>query len=219
MNAQDVYNLLDANKNERGIANASRNRIANFTTFGIGLTQLKQLAKQIGKSHDLALELWKHDIYDMRVIAVLIEDPKQVTRAQIEAQVADLEFWMFSHVYATTLLAKVKFQRELIAEWHKDDNHVKRRLAYNMLYNLLKSDKTLDDDYYVPFLDIIERDLQSEENMVRDAMNNALGFIGKYRPGLRGRVLTAAQNIGPVEVDYGDNSCKPLDVAALLSRS
>ncbi len=219
MNAQDVYHLLEDNKNERGIANASRNKIANFNTFGIGLTQLKKLAKHIGRSHELAQELWKHDIYDMRVISVLIEEPKKVTRAQIEAQIADLEFWMFSHVYATTLLAKVKFQPELIADWYEDKNHVKRRLAYNMIYNLLKNDKTLGDDYYAPFLDIIERDLQSEENMVRDAMNNALGFIGKYRPALRVRVLSAAQNIGPVEVDYGDNSCKPLDVAALLSRS
>ena len=33
-------------------------------SFGIGLTRLRKLAKRIGRDRELALDLWKSDVYD-----------------------------------------------------------------------------------------------------------------------------------------------------------
>jgi len=73
MNVQGVMALLEKNKNERGIEHWKRlTGGKKGTSFGIGLSQLRKLAKQIGRDHDLALKLWATGCYDAKVIAALI---------------------------------------------------------------------------------------------------------------------------------------------------
>ena len=36
--------------------------------------------------------------------------------------------------------------------------------------------------------------------------------IGKRNVHLHAKTLAVARSIGPVEVDYGDNSCEPVDI-------
>jgi len=93
MNATQVMVLLEANQNERGIQNWQRTRAPDdkLNSFGIGLTVLRKLGKQIGRDHDLAQQLWESDVYDAQIIALLINDPKQMTREQVEVQVENVE--------------------------------------------------------------------------------------------------------------------------------
>ena len=67
-----VMALLKENQNERGIAHWKK-KPRSLKSFGIGLTQLRKLAKQIGKNHKLALQLWKSDVYDAKIIGLLID--------------------------------------------------------------------------------------------------------------------------------------------------
>ncbi|MEK7253401.1 MAG: hypothetical protein AAB316_01545 [Bacteroidota bacterium] len=46
MTKSDILSLLEQNKNPRGIAVWQRAGVEGMTTYGIGLTQLKQLAKK-----------------------------------------------------------------------------------------------------------------------------------------------------------------------------
>ncbi len=80
MTKTQVLALLKENRNKRGIANRKKREGKNgkLKTFGIGLTQLRKLAKQVGRNHKLALQLWKSATYDAKVIGLLIDDPKQL---------------------------------------------------------------------------------------------------------------------------------------------
>ncbi len=55
-----VLALLKENRNERGVANWKKPP-RTLKSFGIGLTQLRKLAKQLGRDHKLAQQLWKSD--------------------------------------------------------------------------------------------------------------------------------------------------------------
>ena len=80
-----VLTLLKENQSERGIAHWNK-KPQKLKSFGIGLTRLRKLAKQIGRDHKLALRLWKSDVYDAKIIGLLIDDPKQISYAQAEKQ-------------------------------------------------------------------------------------------------------------------------------------
>jgi len=69
MNKSQVLALLKANQNERGMAHWKTRGIkaSKLKSFGIGLTQSRKLAKQIGRNHELALQLWNSDVYDAKV--------------------------------------------------------------------------------------------------------------------------------------------------------
>ena len=56
MTTSDVLSLLSANRNECGIANWKKLGLdsSGLSSFGIGLTQLRALAKQIGRDRNLA---------------------------------------------------------------------------------------------------------------------------------------------------------------------
>ena len=93
MTKTQVLALLKENRNERGIAHWKKReaKTSKLKSFGIGLTQLRKLAKQVGRDHKLAQQLWKSDIYDAKIIGLLIDDPKQVSREQAEEQVEGLQ--------------------------------------------------------------------------------------------------------------------------------
>jgi 3-methyladenine DNA glycosylase AlkD len=221
MTKSEVVALLKKNRNERGIANWKRVGPKNLKSFGIGLTQLRKLAKQVGKDHTLALRLWQSDIYDAKVVGALIDEPKKMTREQAEAQVEDLQFSMLSHVYCScdATLAKAPFARDLAVDWTKSRDNIRRRCGYLLLYELAKNtkDETLDDAFFTKYVERIQKTIHKEENYVRDAMNASLLGIGKRNAKLNKTAVRAAKAIGPVEVDYGDNTCEPLDVVKHLT--
>ncbi len=219
MTKTQVLALLKENQNERGIAHWKKmgaRKTGKLKSFGIGLTQLRKLAKQIGRDHKLAQLLWKSDIYDAKVLGLLIDDPKQITREQAEQQVEQLHAGMLAHVFAScdATLAKSPIAEPLSRDWIESKDNVRRRCGYTLLYELSKkSIKTMDDAYFLDRITHIRDTIHDQEMWVREAMNLALMGIGKRNPRLNQAAIAAVKSIGPVDIDYGpDNNCEPLNV-------
>lgn len=216
MTKQKVIQILEENKNPAGIKRWNEFNVNDLKTYGIGVTKLKKIAKTIGKNHELALDLWDIDYYDALCISCLVDEPKKVTREQIERQLNKLNFWMLSNLYCNSLLAKVPFMKQLSEEFTDTNDNLKKRCGFLLLYEIAKSKKNIDDDYFINYIKIISEQLQDSENYVKDAMNNALFMIGSRNKNLNNLALEAAKNIGKVHVDYGDNSCQAIDVEKRL---
>jgi len=220
MTKTQVLALLKENRNERGIAHWKK-KPRKLKSFGIGLTQLRKLAKQIGRDHKLAQQLWKSDIYDAKVVGLLIDDPKQISREQAEEQVEGLQGGYLAHVFAScnATLAKAPFAFELARDWMESKDDIRRRCGYTLLYELSKKNpKGMDDAYLLGRIDHIQQALPGEEKWVREAMAGALMGIGKRNKKLNKAAIRAAKAIGPIDIDYGDdNRCEPLDVLKHLT--
>ena len=136
--AAEVHALLEAERDGRGIQHWARlgARTGGLKSFGIGLTRLRALAKKIGRDRKLAQQLWTSDVYDARVVALLIDDPKEVTREQAEVQVEQLGAGQLVHVFAScdATLAKAPFAVELADAWVRSDEPVRRECGYGLLY-------------------------------------------------------------------------------------
>ena len=220
MTKSEVLALLKENRNERGMAHWQK-KPRKLKSFGIGLTQLRKLAKHVGRDHKLAQQLWKSDIYDAKVIGLLIDEPKLLSREQAEKQVDELNDGMLSHVFAScdATLTKTPFAVELANDWMQSKDNMRRRCGYSLLYELSKKNiEAMDDAYFLERIDHIRDTIRGEEMWVREAMNGALMGIGKRNKKLNKAAIRAAKAIGPVDIDYGDdNSCEPLDVLKHLT--
>lgn len=214
MTKKEVLALLKENKDERGIKIMERSGVKSF---GLGLTKLKALAKKIGRDNDLALELWDEPYYDTQILATLIADPKAANRHQLEKWAISAGGWIITHSMCTNMMPEVPFLIDITEEWLQSPNDALRRCGYLSLAEIAKQNDVLPDEYYHPYLEIIERKLQSEENFVKDAMNIALVTIGSHSKSLNRRALAVAEKLGKVEVDYGDNSCEALDAVKHLT--
>ena len=212
-----ILKHLNDNKDTRGIKIWENTGIKGMASVGIGVTKLKTFAKQIGKNSGLAKELWNEPLFESKVLSTLIDDPKNLSREQINQQLNDLHFWMLSHAYCNYLLPKYPQITELAEEWIESSHDLERRCGFQLYYQIAKNNKKISDDYFFPLIERIEKNLQHEENFVKDAMNNALWSIGMRNKALNERCIKAAVKIGRVEVDYGDNSCEALNVEMHLT--
>ena len=219
MTKTEVIALLRENKNERGIANwkTRGEKGTGLKSFGIGLTQLRKLAKKVGRDHKLAQTLWKSDYYDAKVVGLLIDEPKKLTRDQVEAQVEGLHGGYLSHVFSScdATLPKAPFAFEVACDWMESDDAMRRRCAYGLLYEFSKMKKVdgMSDEFLLECITDIQNSIHDEDMWVRESMNGALMGIGKRNKKLNKAAIKAAKAIGEVDIDYGDdNSCEPLDV-------
>src|SRR5262245_41536795 len=61
--------------------------------FGVPVGTMKKLAKGLGRNHELAAALWATGWYEARMMAGFIDDPAQVTPAQMERWAKDFDNW------------------------------------------------------------------------------------------------------------------------------
>ena len=155
MTKTEVLALLEENRDGRGEANwkAMGDRTGGLASFGIGLTRLRAIAKQVGRDHDLALSLWNERNHDAKIIGLLIDDPEQLTRDQVEKQVDGAGPGMLSHVLsscgATLPMSPIAF--EIATGWMASRDPVRRSCGYGLVYELAKDkkDERLTDAFFL----------------------------------------------------------------------
>ena len=219
---QEVFALLDANRNERGMKNWEKMGLetTGLTSFGIGLTQLRKLARTIGRNHELASELWNSSNYDAKTIGLLIDEPKKMTWEQAQRQVEQLDAGMLVHVYAScdATLAKVDFVVELAGEWMESEHELRRRCGFLLLYELSKNkrNKKLDDPFFLYYINDIQATIHDQSYRVKQCMQASLLGIGKRNKNLNTATIAALKVIGPVASDPDDH-CEPTDILKHLT--
>lgn len=223
MTVSEVLALLEAERDERGIANWEKlgPSTGGMKSYGIGLTRLRKLAKGIGRDRELALALWQTDVYDARVIALLIDDPAQTTREQAERQVEDLTGGMLAHVFSScdATLAKTSFVVELADAWVRSDDPVRRDCGYGLLYETskLSAKKAPSEEFFLAHIDRIAENIDSESEKVRLSMATALMGMGKRSAALNEAALKIARRVGPITFTSASGKCEPFDVAKHLA--
>ncbi|MBM3740325.1 MAG: hypothetical protein FJW39_31610 [Acidobacteria bacterium] len=219
----DVLELLHAERDERGMRNWEKlgSGTAGRSSYGIGLTRLRKMAKEIGRNRELAQALWKSDVYDARVIALLVDDPAQITRDQAEKQVEELAGGMLAHVFAScdATLAKTSFVVELAERWVRSADPIRRECGYGLLYEASKfsGKKAPDEAFFLACVKRIADTIGAESQKVRLAMGVALMGIGKRSAGLNKAALAVARAVGPIEFTSASGKCEPFDVVKHLT--
>ncbi|MEM1295897.1 MAG: DNA alkylation repair protein [Verrucomicrobiota bacterium] len=223
MTEQEVMALLAENQDERGIRNWELlgEGAGGLESFGIGLTKLRKLAKQIGRDHSLALRLWESENHDARLLGLLIDEPKALTREQIEKQVEGVGVGSLAHVFSScdATLAKAPFVFELASDWIKNADPLRRQCGYGLVYELSKNQrkKELTDAFFLDCVDRIRNGFEAEGVPVRMSMGTALMGIGKRNKTLNQSALELATELGPIDFSEDGKRCDPFDVAKHLT--
>src|SRR4030065_1716214 len=93
MNADQIIVQLKSQADPAAVEGMARYGINPDNTLGISIPTLRAMAREVGKDHQLAEELWTSGIHEARILASIIDDPNQVTEEQMERWVADFDSW------------------------------------------------------------------------------------------------------------------------------
>ncbi len=221
MNLDQVHELLAQNQNTKGMENWNKlSNTGGLSSYGIGLTVQRKLAKKIGRNRALARQLWESDNYDAKVIGLLIDDPKQITVEQAELQVESLNAGMLCHIFSScdATLAKSPVAFEIATRWLKSDDSMRRRCAFGLVYELSKKkSKQASDAFFMSVIEQIATEYTRRPKSEYLAMGCALMGIGKRTVALNQAALKLAQEIGPIDFNEDGGKCDPFDVSKHLT--
>jgi 3-methyladenine DNA glycosylase AlkD len=199
LSLEDVLKELNAKARQDQLEGMARYKIVREKRLGVSIPDLRKMAKEIGKDHNLALKLWKTGIQDARILAAMVDRPEEVTEQQMDTWVRDINSWDVCDQVCMNLFEKVPFARKMIAEWSKREEEFVKRAAFALIACLAWHDKEASDEDLVCFFPIIKGGATDERNFVKKAVNWALRNIGKRNPNLNKAAIEAATEIGQMD--------------------
>ena len=191
-----VLARLKSLSNPDAVAGMARYGIHPQVAYGISMPELRALAKEIGRDHALAQQLWDSGIHEARILASLIDDPKQVTEAQMDRWVADFDTWDVCDQCLGNLFDRQgKLAHRKALEWSARDEEYVKRAGFVMMARLAVGNKGMSDADFEPFWPVMIREATDERNYVKKAINWALRQIGKRSLPLNSRAIETAHEI------------------------
>jgi 3-methyladenine DNA glycosylase AlkD len=190
-----VLSRLQSLSHPENLEGMARFAIPTDRALGITTPDLKKLAREIGKDHRLAVQLWTTGIHEARSLAVMIEEPEHVTEAQTERWVNNFDGWSTCDGCCLHLIRRLPFAWRKAFEWSRRRREFEKRAAFALAAALAVHDKRAPDEKFLRFLAVIKRQAADERNFVKKAVNWALRAIGKRNLRLNRAALRTAREI------------------------
>jgi 3-methyladenine DNA glycosylase AlkD len=192
---EDILMRLKAQARPDQLEGMARYGMAVDKRLGISMPSLRKLAKDIGKDHNLAQELWKTEIAEARIVAAMIDDPAQVTEVQMEGWVKGINSWDVCDQVCMNLFEKTPLAWSKIIDWAERKEECVKRTAFSLIACLAWHDEKAGDDKFIALFPIIKLAAMDERNFVKKAVNWSLRNIGKRNRNLNRAAIDVSREI------------------------
>jgi len=186
---------LEKNGSKAGREGMARFNIPSDKAFGVPMGRVQALAKELGRSHELALALWETDRLEARMLCAYVDDPALVTAAQMDRWRRDFDNWAVVDTLCFALFDRTKDAWKMVDKWAKARDEFGKRAAYALIWSLSVHDKTAGDAPFLKGLALVERGASDERHFVKKAVNMALRAIGKRNAALNKAAIAVARRL------------------------
>lgn len=193
----------------------------NAPQFGVMLGDIRKVAKEIGKDHDLALQLWDTGNIDARLLAILLLEPKRLSADALDAMVREPGFvqvfdWLDSYV-----VRKHPEREALRQRWLEDPDPWAARAGWSLTAERInKQPEGLDLE---ALLARIKSEMGTAPPETQWTMNNSLAGIGINHAPLRERAIAIGEELGVFRDYPTPKGCTspfaPLWIAEMVGRN
>lgn len=178
------------------------------------LGDLRKMAKDIKRDHELAMELWSTGEFLPRLLAVLIMDKKLLSQDVLNKLDDDMQAHPFNERnnlmdwLMANQLTKDKKTIALMESWENSPSPLQRRIFWYYQARLRWTGKTSPDNTAY-LVSAIEKNLALEEPEVQWAMNFTAGWIGVHDEHYRDRCIKIGEKTGLYKGDMVSKGCTP----------
>ena len=178
------------------------------------LGDLRKIAAEIKKDHQLAMELWSTGEYLPRQLAILIMDAKLLSQELINKLDKDMQDhtreernqlidWLMANQ-----LSKDKKTVALMQSWENSPSPLQRRTFW-YYQGRLRWVGQMPPPNTEDLLSSIEEKIKGEEPGVQWAMNFTAGQIGIFQPEHRARCIALGERTGLYKDEMVAKNCTP----------
>lgn len=195
MSLDETISLLKDHATPNYLEKMAYFKSGSGNSLGVKIPDIRKIAKQIGKNHELALNLWESGIHEARILAGMIADPKRVDEELFDRWVADFTSWDLCDQTCFNLLEKIPFATSKITSYSNDSREFVKRTAFTLIAGMTIHNKHLSNNEFINYLSLIELNSDDNRNFVKKAVNWALRQIGKRNEFLRKKAIETAIRI------------------------
>lgn len=163
--------------------------------YGVTVGAIRQLGKQLGGDHDLAVALWETGWYEARMLAAFVDQPERVGQAQMDRWTRDFDNWAICDTVCFHLFDRTSHAWKKVEPWSRRREEFVKRAAFALLAGLALHDKKADDEAFLGALPLIEPAAGDERNFVKKGVSWALRVIGRRNRALNAACLETARRL------------------------
>lgn len=180
MNEQTHQKLMEIKRSFRLLMNGPGSQsmrekgLGYKINWGVPFTELKKMAEEYGKDYDLAIELWKEDIRECKILATLIMPADKML-----AEITDL--WMeqvnnqeMVEMLVFNLLQNVEYAPVISYQWIASDKPLYEMAGFHLLSRLFAKGQEPNERGINEFLDQAAAVLQGDNMGVKHAAINSV---------------------------------------------
>lgn len=195
---KSVEEVVDNLKNKARpgqLEGMARYGMATEKRLGVSVPDLRKLARELGRDHELALRLWKIGIMELCILSAMIDDPQKLTEEQMEDWVKGINSWDVCDQVCMNLFEKSPLAWKKINDWSVREEEFVKRTAFSLIACLAWHDKKVEDERFIELFPVIKQGATDERNFVKKAVNWALRNIGKRNKRLNKAAIDFAREI------------------------
>jgi 3-methyladenine DNA glycosylase AlkD len=187
--------------------------------FGVRFGDLRPLARRIGTDHALAEQLWASGNADARLLACMVADPAQVSEAELDAWLGDIDSYFLVDIFVAEIASKTPGRIERAGRWIASDRDRTAQAGWDLMNIVALSDEDVADDYLEEQLALIAQRIGVYGNWTRRSASNTITGIGLRNDALEAAARKTASAMGHVEFDPGQTSCVMPDPIEYLEKT
>jgi 3-methyladenine DNA glycosylase AlkD len=190
-----VIRRLQALADPEAVDGMSRVGIPSQRALGIHIPQLRSLAREIGRNHDLAEALWQSGSHEARILASMVDDPAVVTGEQMDRWALSFDAWDVCDQCCINLFWRTPYAWEKAFAWSCREEEFVKRAGFVLMAKLAVSDKRAADGLFEQCFLVILAECNDPRNFVKKAVNWALRQIGKRNRTLNEGAIICARTM------------------------
>ncbi len=163
--------------------------------FGVKVSDIRLLAKRLGRDHELAAALWETGWYEARMLTSFVDDPALVTPAQMDRWARDFDNWAICDTLCFHLFDRTPHAWRKVDQWSRRRDEFVKRAAFALLASVALHDKRTGDEPFLQSLTLVERGASDERNFVKKGVSWALRGIGRRNQALNVAAVELARRL------------------------
>ena len=169
-----------------GEANRSmREKGLNYhLNWGVSLVDLRQMAKEYGKDYELAIELWKENIRECKILATMMMPAERMLPEIVDIWVEQTQEVEIAEQAAFNLYQHLDFAPEIAFRWISSNDAIRQISGYHILSRLFM------------------RGLEPNERGINEFLDQALAALNDSNISVRHAATTSLQRFSELGEDY-----------------
>jgi 3-methyladenine DNA glycosylase AlkD len=159
-------------------AGMERYALPTDRALGVAVGDIRAIARQVGRDHQLAMALWRTGWYEARMLATMVDEPARVNSSQMDRWCRDFDSWGICDTACFELFDRTPHAYRKVVQWARRDEEFVRRAAFSLMASLSIHDRTTPDRPMEKWFVLIERASTDDRNFVKKGVNWALRSLG-----------------------------------------